>query len=354
MIEKVKTYKEGINKWRDNRYSFMSEMNINAGISLFGKAKKNGQKYKHIIQLDKKNNYNFLGEQEILRQVLERFDNGKAGDLDRVLTNTLASQACCFNLFAPLKIPKYKLLANKLFSRLLNKEVTVSKIEIEFTPNQNESLGDQSKFGGTDSDVAVFYNYGNKKGIILIEFKYIENEFSVCSSYRRKNGKNQTTNIRPLCNENFYNSIISNNLNSLSSSNKFDCGYLKYENWQLTNNSSVFEKDKVQLQNTCPFKFSLNQLWRNMLLTEKVAKIREFDEFHFWVISPKENTFLWENHEQNHETAFREILTNKGNEAFKSFELDKDFISILENYTNDKWSKEWLRKFREKYLTKTE
>jgi len=54
MIEKeVKTYKEGINKWRDNRYSFMSEMNTNAGITNFGKAKKNGNTYKHIIKLDK-------------------------------------------------------------------------------------------------------------------------------------------------------------------------------------------------------------------------------------------------------------------------------------------------------------
>jgi hypothetical protein len=148
--------------------------------------------------------------------------------------------------------------------------------------------------------------------------------------------------------------MISNNLISENHLNKFDCGYLKYENWQLTNKSNVFDNVKIQSQNYCPFRFSLNQLWRNMLLAEKVAEVRELDEFHFWVISPKENTFLWENRKQNNEIAFREILTNKGNERFKSLELDKDFISILENYTNDKWSKEWLRKFREKYLTQTE
>jgi hypothetical protein len=359
MINKeVKTYIEGVNKWRDNRYSFMSEMNINVGITNFGKAKKNGNIYKHIVELDKTNSYNLLGEKEILRQVIERFDKGKAGDLERVLTNTLASQACCFNLFAPLKIPKYSFLADKIFSYLLNKEVSISKIEIEFTPNNIESIGDQSKYGGTDADVGVFYNYGNKKGIILIEFKYIENEFSICSSYSRKNGKIKnnikTKNIRPFCNENYYESMVSENLSSENNLNKFDCGYLKYENWQLTNKSKVFDKVKIQNHNSCPFRFSLNQLWRNMLLAEKVAEIRELDEFHFWVISPKENTFLWENKGQNNETAFREILTDKGNESFKSLELDKDFISFLENYTNDKWSKEWLRKFREKYLTKTE
>ncbi len=345
--KEVKTYKEGVNKWRDNRYSFMSEMNTNAGITNFGKAKRNGNTYKHIIKLDKTDSYNFLGEKEILRQVLERFDNGKAGDLERVLTNTVASQTCCFNLFSPLKIPKYSFLADKIFSNLLNKEVSISNIEIEFTPNKSESIGDQSKFAGTDADVGVFYNYENKKGVILIEFKYIENEFSVCSSYKNKN-------IKELCNENYYNSMISKNLNSENHLNKFDCGYLKYENWNLTNKSNVFDKVKIQNQNYCPFRFSLNQLWRNMLLAEKVAEVRELDEFHFWVISPKENTFLWENKGQNNETAFREILTSKGNEKFKSLELDKHFISKIENYANDKWSKDWLRKFREKYLTKTD
>ena len=115
-----------------------------------------------------------------------------------------------------------------------------------------------------------------------------------------------------------------------------------------------FDKVKIQNQNYCPFRFSLNQLWRNMLLAEKVAEVRELDELHFWVISPKENTFLWQNKGQNNETAFREILTSKGNEKFKSLELDKHFISKIENYANDKWSKDWLRKFREKYLTKTD
>ncbi len=358
MPEKIETYKEGINKWRDNRYSSMSKMNVDAGINSFGKAKKNGKPYKHIIQLDKTNSYNFLGEQEILRQVLERFDNGKAGDLPRILTNTVASQACCFNLFAPLKIPKYNFLANKIFSNLLNKEVTVSKIDIEFTPSKNESIGDQSKLAGTDADVAVIYSEGKRKGIILIEFKYIENEFSTCSSYKRKNGKKVLRingkgvqkNIRTFCNNNFYTSMILSNLNS--DSKNFDCGYLKYENWQLTNNSSVFDIDKIQHQNICPFRFSLNQLWRNMLLAEKVAKVKEYDEFHFWVISPKENTYLWNSHKQNNEKAFREILTKKGNEAFRSLELDKDFISILESKVIDKWSNDWLVKFRNKYLKK--
>jgi hypothetical protein len=41
MIEKeVKTYKEGVNKWRDNRYSFMYEIDINTRVSNLGKAKK--------------------------------------------------------------------------------------------------------------------------------------------------------------------------------------------------------------------------------------------------------------------------------------------------------------------------
>ena len=69
----------------------------------------------------------------------------------------------------------------------LEKTVDIEDIIIEFTPSQDESIGDQSKFGGTDADIAIFYNDSeSKKGVILIEFKYIENEFSICTSYKNK------------------------------------------------------------------------------------------------------------------------------------------------------------------------
>jgi hypothetical protein len=346
MTSKVTIFKEGKNKWQNNRYDYLSKFNQRAGISDFAKSE-NGNYYYHLISKDKKL-YNFLNEERIFNEARNRFDESKAGDWNRLVTNTVASQPCCFNLFAPLKFPEYGFITNKLISELLEKIVNVKNIIIEFTPRKEESLCDQSKFGGTDADVAVFYDFENSGGVILIEFKYIEAEFSRCTSYRVKEG------IRKKCDNDFYDALISGNINNEPKPGKPNCGYLKYNNWQLLRDSKVFDFENIKKLKTCPFRYSLNQLWRNMLLAENVAKKRKLDEFHFWVIYPKENTFLWENYGDNVEESFKEILTEKGKKAFRKLELDKDVVSVIEKYVNDDWSREWMRKFREKYLTGTE
>lgn len=351
-----KLYTGGSNDWQNNRYAFMSRFNRANGISTYGKAKKNGEVYDHIIDSTKeKEIYNLLEEEEILKEVNERFVT-KAGDKERVLNNTVASQPCCFNLFAPLK--NRLDLASNLFSQILNKEsLKVTSIEIEFTPSTKESIGDQSTLGGTDTDVAVFYEFDhNKKGVLLIEFKYIEAEFSVCSSYKNKNGKVEKgvmkKNIRPNCDSpTFYKELIESNL--VSDKKQFDCGYLKFENWHLLNTSKVFDIDKIKSSIACPFRFSLNQLWRNLLLAEKLASVRNLDEYAFCVLSPKENTWLWENGSENAYDSFKNILSATGANKFFKLELDKDFVQPLERLVEEKWCKEWLSKFRTKYLTDT-
>ena len=355
MDGKVDIYKEGKNKWRDNRYAFMAKFNLDNGITSFGKAKQSGKTYYHIIsENDNDPIYNLLGENLIHDEIEERFKT-KAGDKQRVITNTVASQPCCFNLFTPLKIDKYRFLANTLFTDLLEKSVSVLDIQIEFTPSIEESIGDQSVTGGTDADVAIFYIENEKKreGVILIEFKYIEAEFSTCTSYKNKNGGLSNgirkKNIRPKCDiEDFFNLLIKKDIEYKPT--KPDCGYLKYDNWKLTLNSSVFDQGKIINQPSCPFRFSLNQLWRNMLLAEKVGNARSLDDFHFWVIYPKENTYLWHNYKQDVEGSFRNILTDKGNECFRKIELDKDVISVLEKVADGEWVINWLKKFRRKYL----
>jgi hypothetical protein len=191
-------------------------------INNYGKSR-NGACYKHLLTAEQAK-YNFITE-AIWAATIKRFNSHKAGDLNRILTNTAASQAYCFNLVIYLEQHLY--LADKLFSYLLGKEVVVRHIEPEFTPNQNdlagfernddESIGDQNVYSGTDSDIAVFYNYNNnRKGMLLIEFKFIEDEFSVCTSYAIKA-------INEICRtERFYSDMVSCK-NAL-------CGYNKYLN----------------------------------------------------------------------------------------------------------------------------
>ena len=328
-MNKPSVYQQG-NAWQRNRYAFMAEYNLKAGIKDFGHSPAGETRYLHLIT-EKDACHNFLDEPEILDAVKNRFGDHKAGDYERVMTNTVASQPCCFNLFVPLQMRPE--LANMLFSELLNKKVSVDHIEIEFTPNTletikgyeltgDESLGDQGSKRGTDADVAVFYTSGKERGVVLIEFKYIESEFSQCGSY-----KVDKKNIRRVCdNPGFYQKLIEPILSGQEK--KSDCGYLKYKNWKLIEESKVFNKALIKNNTACPFRFSGQQLWRNLLLAENVARHRSLDEFSFWVLSPSENTFLWEKGATNVEQEFRSILTGHGNDAFRKIDLNHFFEKI--------------------------
>lgn len=343
MTEKGSIYKVG-NSWQKKVYKKMSQyLDAIPEVKDFGTSR-SGKKYKHLLKMEDAK-HNFITD-EIYNGTKERFQNHRAGDLKRVLTNTAASQAYCFNLVIHLN--NNKELANALFSELLNKKVSVVHIEPEFTPNMcdevkgyerdsDESIGDQNLRAGygTDADIAVFYSYeDNKKGVILIEFKFIEAEFSVCSSYRKKRD------IKATCDSKDYFSL-------LVDSNDLKCGYNKYLNWDLTRSSMLFNHDKISSLDNCPFRSGLNQLWRNLLLAEQVSKARNLDEFHFWVFSPTENfNYLWDNGKIEDE--LRGILTKKGQVSFRSITLESilDRLSIHIINRNDK---NWLDELNKKY-----
>jgi len=349
MKTEAEIYQTG-NPWQKKVYRTMASfLESNPEIRTFGQSA-NGNKYKHLLTVDQ-SQFNFITE-DIHISTKERFSKHKAGDLNRILTNTAASQPYCFNLIIFLQ--KHPELADKLFSNLFDKQVKIHHLEPEFTPNfcdniigferiGDESIGDQNhKLGsGTDADIAVFYTYdSNKKGVLLIEFKFIEAEFSVCSSYANKNQ------IRSTCDsEEYFADMITNE--KVDESKNFLCGYNRYFNWQLTAKSKVIDGEKVKSMSACPFRFGLNQLWRNMILAEQVALSRNCDEFEFWVFSPSENDkYLWKNGVT--EKQFREILTEQGNNHFKKVHLESILDSFHDIVSNQK-EKTWLTNMETKY-----
>lgn len=337
----------------------MADFLHNKGVRKFG-ATSEGNQYKHWLT-EEDAPLNFITS-DIHKGTLARFDNHKAGDLKRILTNTAASQPFCFNLIIFLQ--QHPALADKLFSILLDKQVKVIHLEPEFTPNQcnsvtgfekttDESIGDQGNKRGTDSDIAVFYSYDNaKKGVLLIEFKFIEPEFSVCSSYAGSKKKKDETSEekeqrvkrnkdrKEICNSNnFYMMFVE--------AKHSQCGYNKYFNWDLTSRSKVINGQKVKSLSACPFRFGLNQLWRNMMLAEQVALSRKCDEFGFWVFSPIENdNYLWKNGAT--EKQFREILTQEGNDHFKKIHVEYIF-DRLHDIVSDEEEHNWLTHMETKY-----
>jgi len=358
MNNEPKIYDTG-NPWEKKVYRHMADFLQSKGVQEFGSTSE-GNQYKHWLT-EEKAHINFITP-DIYNGTLARLDKHKVGDPKRLLTNTAASQPFCFNLIIFLQ--QHPELANKLFSKLLDNQVKVNHLEPEFTPNEcnsimgfertsDESIGDQGYNRGTDSDIAVFYTYDNgKKGVLLIEFKFIEPEFSVCSSYsgskRKKNETSGETEQRinrnkerqSTCNsQSFYVEFVE------AKSSK--CGYNKYSNWGLTSKSKVIDGEKVKSLPACPFRFGLNQLWRNMLLAEQVAQARSCDEFGFWVFSPRENNnYLWKN--GTTERQFREILTQQGNDHFKKIHLEHIF-DILQDTVSDEQENLWLTNMEAKY-----
>jgi len=352
MTENAEIYQEG-SPFQKRVYREMSDYLHRKGVSHFGTPKNGKTPYRHLLPPECTIE-NFLYDRNIYTAASSRFKDHKAGDWDRARTNSAASQPCCFNLFVPLQQDLE--LASKLFSSLMGSSVTVCHIEIEFTPktpklnelpgferhpDADESIGDQIGKRGTDADVAVFYKTRDKKGIILIEFKYIEDDFNPCASYRIKDKK-----MMKCSNPDFYRHMIEKPLRINRSQ---ACGYLKYGNWNLTASSDLIDIEKIRSLPVCPFRYSLNQLWRNLLLAENVKKARSLDDCRFWVIAPDGNTNLWDNHKEKVEDEFRKILTDKGQSKFKKIQLEY-FVDSLENVGLSTSHQKWLASFREKYI----
>lgn len=335
------------NAWQKKVYSKMADyLKSFPEVNSCGVSTK-GNSYQHLLPMEL-SAYNFITP-AIHDYVLKAFENHRKGDRFRMFTNTAASQPYCFNLVVFLN--QHKSLAGKLFSNLLGKEVEVKHLEPEFIPNTcqvdgferiaDESIGDQSDEGGTNADIAVFYTYEqNKKGILIIEFKFIEDEFSTCFSFYRKKYLKMFC-LRP----DFFESMIKQPM--VYGKDKTPCGYKRYHNWELTRGSRVFDTEKIAHSYGCPFRRGLNQLWRNMLLAEQVALARNCNEFGLWVFSARENDqFLWKNGET--ESQFRGVLNEKGSRRFKRFHLET-ILDKLHHMVSGVEEKSWLKDMERKY-----
>lgn len=215
--------------------------------------------------------------------VPEAFQAAKArqaqgkGVAERTFTNMLASQAMCFNLFAPLD--RDRELAARVLQRFFPGIAKVERIHIEYTPS-NEIFHDQSGLGGVDCDVLIESAWEDgEKAIITIETKFVEEEFSVCGF--RKPGRESKG--KPVCPDGIH--LDPPFQECLYSSRK------RYRYWQRTIETGNIDLNRLPMSG-CPFKGILWQLWVNHTLAAAEAARREADHFFFGVCAPAENDNL--------------------------------------------------------------
>ena len=316
----------------------------------------NGTPYAHLL-VPEDSGFNFLSPL-IADALAARFESHKAGDRARAATNTVASQPSCFNLFVPLS--RDLALASAVFGTLMGAPMVVDHIEIEFTPNQlrrlpgyelgerDESLGDQSGSSGTDADVALFYRTGSERGVLLVEFKYIEAEFSTCGSYNSGNAERRRL-LRPLCDSAEFLPMVGEPRGD--ERGRLLCGYARYRNWALTRRSEALDWEEISKLPACPFASSGQQLWRNMLLAENVARQRSLQQFGFWVISPRRNETLWADGTGDVYANFARLIRPRERGRFRRLETEAVLGVIAAHLTpDDERRRWWVEEFRARYL----
>lgn len=194
----------------------------------------------------------------------------------RTFDNMLASQAMCFNLFAPLAQDTN--LAARILRGFVAGLEAVKRIHFEYTP-AGDLFGDQSGRGGVDCDVLVEATWSDgEDAVVTIETKFVETEFSMCGF--RKPGREKKG--RSVCPDEL-----------LLEPDASNCLYVTrkgYRYWDWTRRVRNV-RDEV-LPGACPFSGPLWQLWVNHTLASAEASRRGARHAAFGVCAPSGNDAL--------------------------------------------------------------
>jgi len=272
---------------------------------------------------------NFLPslQDHILRAVKERQAIGKGVDFGRTSRNLLSSQAMCFNLFVPLN--RDKQLAARLFNSFIGDIHSIdTDIAYEHTPSKS-IFNDQSGKGGVDCDALVRYTgtQNGEKGLIVIETKYVETEFSQCG-FRESDQKDQCP-TKTVANNGYSN-----------------CRYhykKNYHYWKVAGESGLYKMELLHSQ-PCPFGGSLWQLWTNLSLAYALAKEGHYSKFNYVVICPRWNDKLSRDGQVFND--FKALLRRP--EVFRVLYLD-DIGNALKALSDAQEPAPWINEFVARY-----
>ena len=229
----------------------------------------------------------------------------KVGSVATQLTaNMLRSEHIPYNLFTPLEtMPE---VAADIFSKMIAvpiKQITSIKIEYAGKDDKSFYLNDRTYF-----DTFVEYlTPDDKRGGIGIEVKYTENEYPLGD----KEGKDIAGD------------------NRLYQDMTVESGYYTPEL-----NISIFLTAHP-----------LRQIWRNHILGYSMLHNGDVDIIHHVHIYPEGN-------EHFHNKAlpeYRTLLTEKGNESFKTITYE-NYFDMLDCYSNNEMVSGWVKYLRKRYL----
>lgn len=229
----------------------------------------------------------------------------KVGNVATQLTaNMLRSEHIPYNLITLLEtMPE---IAADIFSKMIGspiKQITSIKIEYAGKGDKSLYLNDRTSF-----DTFVEYlTQNDKRGGIGIEVKYTENEYPL----GEKEGKD------------------------------IDGENLLYRD--MTVESGYYTPGlNIKMFKTV---HHLRQIWRNHILGYSMLHKEDVDIIHHVHLYPEGNE-----HFHNHALPeYRKLLTDKGNESFKTITYE-NYFDILDGYSNNEKVSDWVKYLRKRYL----
>ena len=238
------------------------------------------------------------------RDLILSKDKVRKAGVSALTNNMLRSEHIPYNLFTPLETMAD--IAARIFEEIIDIPIDrIVGIEIEYAGRDDKELylNDRTSF-----DTFVWYvTPDGKKGGIGIEVKYTENEYPL----GEKEGKDiKGANPR---------------YGDITSKSKYFIPDLDIKRFLTAHH--------------------LRQIWRNHILGFSMLDKGDVDIIHHVHIYPQGN-------EHFHLKAlpeYRELLTDKGNESFKTLTYE-EYFSILDKYDENGAVKDWVKYLRERYL----
>ncbi|MCE5278069.1 MAG: hypothetical protein ABFD92_07535 [Planctomycetaceae bacterium] len=279
-----------------------------------------------LMQDDAAQGKNFYGRAHAA--VLARAAGGKGVGLDRTRVNMLSSQAMCFNIFGNLQDVEGLAVATRALRQYIPTIQHVRQIHLEYTPS-NDMLGDQSALGGVDCDVLVEYDTAGGGGLLAIETKFVEEEFSTCGFRKKTAGATCPEGTCP----------------GRDFSGCLYAARKGYRYWDRSRQAGTLQAEVLRGESPCPFGGGMWQLWVNHTLVHAEARHRSLQEATFAVCASRNNEALLKGGQTI--DAFRSLLTNPASMQFIPLE---DLLNALEQSVDQSsfWQ-DWIGYLRQRY-----
>lgn len=247
------------------------------------------------------------------KNILDQYRSGKTKIGMMMLRNALRSEHIPYNLFFPMMQKENKVQTKNFFNDLLNTDAIAEVLDmrIEYAPKDKENyLND-----GTSFDAYLLYKHKDgKNGAVGIEIKYTEKEYHI-GDREYFNTHDKSGNVK---------------LSREYSRATIGSGYYK------PNTEALLVEDE------------LRQIWRNHILGASMVLNDNCDDriVHFTSVTiyPNKNP-----HFHKAGGNYRKVLTEKGNESFKTYTYEHVFDLLSKHFTSEEHVK-WIDYLNNRYL----